>query len=234
MVSVVVRRTLSLISQDWHSCAVGALYSTPLLITHEVNVSAVACAGLGIQSPALVGSFVPLATYTCAQDQVLEHGGRRVVACRRGCGWGGRGQCPLCVQCADTPLREGKACDRVFGPILLGRTSRRNGTIPPVALHCSYTVHQASCTLPPNRGTDRRSDRRCTHVFALVIAPSAQHSSQGTSSAEKGLVKPFCHRMPFTISALFPHCSSAFLHRSCAVRNGAIWPAGQDNTGCTV
>ena len=81
----------------------------------------------------------------------------------------------------------------------------------PVALQCSHTVHQVFCTVPPflrssqtmAQNTDVSDD---VHMFFNTVkAPTARHPSQATSSAKKSLVKPFYHRMPFAISALFLH-----------------------------
>ena len=50
--------------------------------------------------------------------------------------------------------------------------------VPPVALHCSYTVHQTlccSCTAPPKRRTDPTRVREGTPVFKMVAARTAQH-----------------------------------------------------------
>ena len=50
---------------------VGALYETPVLVTKQINISAIACSGPESQSPLMSGSFWPLVAYPCTQDQLV-------------------------------------------------------------------------------------------------------------------------------------------------------------------
>ena len=100
-------------------------------------------------------------------------------------------------------------------------------------LPCAYTIafyapllHCSPQTAVPI--SDVLDDVR--RRFQTVTAPAAQHSpsalSHATPSAKKGHVEPFCHRVPFTISALSLCRYSEFLHRSSTIQTGAILPTG--------